>query len=1843
MLAAATISLLVCLLAGTAECILEGPRFLLEPPPWLEYTNSSGAILSCSARGNPQPTITWLDQMDKLVTHMRGVREILSNGSLYLPPFPVERMADEVHTTTYRCLASNPVGKVVSRECKLRPEILTEYQVSVQSDYTLEGNVGVARCVVQGGGARVQVVNWLRQEPGAERRILTQGHKYLLTSNGALHVNSLNRADSDAAFYCQTLQPTTGKKRLSSPGKLSITEGGRSSSPRIEHSSPSTVQATVGQPADLICRAQGLPPPSYRWYKEDRGGVMTELNRGTMLMARPLDSILQFARVQLHDAGRYVCVVTNALGEDRRTFSLTVNTPLVVIVRPQHQTVDGGSSIFLNCTVQGGSNQYRLAWLKNTHPLDEDTRIRFLENGKVLSITEVSKEDGGMYQCLARTPLQTEQGTAQITLESYSPELRSTFIEQTVRTGVIVSLECRATGSPPPSIFWSLDDIPLSPRGEYLISSQQDPITGDVVSFLNVSHTRVQNGGLYACTAVNNLGSVVHRAALNVYGSPTPRQPTNLTAVDGGSALLHCPVAGYPLANTVWMFKGGQIHYKHSILSNGTLYLNSLVKGTDDGPYSCTASNHQGHSASGHVYLNIMKPPEIQEFHFPSNLQEGHRAHVSCTVISGDLPIQMTWLKDGRPVPREPDLQEQHHQFVSNLLFGNLAGRHSGRYTCIASNAAAQTNFTSNLVVRVGPKWMTEPQDTSVLHQHSVYLHCQASGYPPPNIAWSKSKEGRGSHATSVEMDGYTELAENGTLIITRVMHTHKGYYTCDVNNGVGTNLSKTVLLTVNVPAHFSQHQLRESGTAGGAARLSCSAEGDPPLDIVWTSGPSGLPRPLPSPAISYTTSGIVSDLILEQLTPAHQGEYVCQATNRFGSDIMAIFLTVQEVPAPPIGIEVVEKGSRWVNVGWTTVSNSHHLPTHYLVQFREASRPLGMNSVSLTGSAIPSQWNNMTVSGIARAARLGTLLPNTEYQLRVLAINKVGLGPPSQIIHFHTLQEAPNVAPEDITVEATAPRSLIIKWKPLVHSAGIGEETDVTGYQVLYRELDGSRVVKTVRGRNRHYAVISGLRQFTKYEIVVRACNHIGHGPQSAPKYHTTLEGVPDAAPRDVRCLGETPQSLTIKWDTPPPKSHNGIILGYKIMYNRIRPINQPTTVGRDETEKKKSTNLEIHLHSLIPYTNYSISVLAFTSAGEGIQSKYIYCHTQEDVPGPPADIKALVVTSDSILVSWVPPHDPNGVIIKYYIYIFSGNSEVKETLFGGRTCMFECRKLKEMQRYEFWVTASTSVGEGRKSKIVSQIPLSKAPARIASFSSRTIAGYGSSLTLECHSVGLPAPVHSWKHGAAPVVPDTDHRLSGVTSLILSPLTRDLAGNYTCTAENVFGSDHIIYEVVVVTSPKAPDIVILDTTGDMIDLQWKIDPDDVVYITGFVLNYKAGERGEWQHEYLEYGKRRHKMRRLKCGTEYHVAVQGVNMVGRGESSRILKAATKGGPPGSLDARDLLSVNSTAVTLYLDQWPTDLCPVLHFMISYRSEPASVWTNIGERLRAPTSEEGLTVAGLLPASRYRLRVTAVSEAGSVSREYLFATTTLNGDIVPLDSVQELPNTILRHLNLIVPITSGILCTLAFTICISLMIRRRYLSGMSGRGKMLMELENQRNNIQQGQHAYSPSPTLRKGGSSLTANKGSDTSGGDYEICPYATFSLPSKQGNGQQVKFPTFGQPRDCYQPSNKADYQSSRVRTAGGKSSKSPPDGLSLERKQHPHPQREAEEGVMMVVRRGFVSDSESSGGGGGGHLTPGARTQQHRARTESTVFELDSDTESAEMSPEVAWRSIVRQGVSSR
>lgn len=38
--------------------------------------------------------------------------------------------------------------------------------------------------------------------------------------------------------------------------------------------------------------------------------------------------------------------------------------------------------------------------------------------------------------------------------------------------------------------------------------------------------------------------------------------------------------------------------------------------------------------------------------------------------------------------------------------------------------------------------------------------------------------------------------------------------------------------------------------------------------------------------------------------------------------------------------------------------------------------------------------------------------------------------------------------------------------------------------------------------------------------------------------------------------------------------------------------------------------------------------------------------------VPGPVEHIKALVMTSDSVLVAWSRPLQPNGAVVKYTVY---------------------------------------------------------------------------------------------------------------------------------------------------------------------------------------------------------------------------------------------------------------------------------------------------------------------------------------------------------------------------------------------------------------------------------------------------------------------------------------------------------------------------------------------------------------------------------------------------------------
>jgi hypothetical protein len=110
---------LACSVAGF-DSHLRGPSFLLEPPSRLEFSNSSGGWLDCSASGSPPPTVDWLSVDGSPVGDVHGVRRVLRNGTLILLPFPPAAYRQDIHSTVYRCVASNAVGRIISRDVQVR-------------------------------------------------------------------------------------------------------------------------------------------------------------------------------------------------------------------------------------------------------------------------------------------------------------------------------------------------------------------------------------------------------------------------------------------------------------------------------------------------------------------------------------------------------------------------------------------------------------------------------------------------------------------------------------------------------------------------------------------------------------------------------------------------------------------------------------------------------------------------------------------------------------------------------------------------------------------------------------------------------------------------------------------------------------------------------------------------------------------------------------------------------------------------------------------------------------------------------------------------------------------------------------------------------------------------------------------------------------------------------------------------------------------------------------------------------------------------------------------------------------------------------------------------------------------------------------------------------------------------------------------------------------------------------------------------------------------------------------------------------------------------------------------
>ncbi|XP_046662354.1 Down syndrome cell adhesion molecule-like protein Dscam2 isoform X5 [Homalodisca vitripennis] len=1752
---------------------LQGPGFLIEPPYKMEFSNSSGGRLDCTAHGSPPPNMEWIHGDGLPVTPIPELRLVYPNGSLVFLPFAADRYRHDVHTATYRCRARNQVGQVISRDVRVRAVVKQKYEVQVYDEYVISGNTAVLRCQVPSYVSEyIMVTSWVQDGIINIYPNTDTGGKHAVLGNGDLYIYNAGPSDGYKSYACRTVHKLTGDVHSSAyPGRIIITEPKGNVQPRITVEKHSRKIAKIGDDVTLPCVAQGYPVPTYRWFREEREQLSPVPlgDRVSLLSA----GLLRIAKVRLDDRGKYLCWVNNSAGEETVQLTLTVTAPLTAHIQPQSQVVDVGKQAMFQC-IPGGSPVARVFWYRDGRPLVSDGRVQILTGPERLVVSPLTKEDHGMYQCFVSNDWDMAQATAELHLGDASPELIYWFSEQTLQPGPAVSLKCVATGNPPPQFIWTLDGFPVPDNSRFLVG-QYVTIHDDVISHVNISHLKEEDGGEYTCTAKNSVAHVSHSAKINVYGLPYIREMPKITAVAGSDLVIKCPVAGYPIESIVWEQDGNvlPVNRRQRVYANGTLVVEQAQRHADAGTYTCQAQNRQRNSARRDVEVQVIVPPKIMPIQSMTNLlREGMRAAISCQILEGDLPINFRWERDGGM--RELGLgasTRRVDEYSSSLVIERVTAAHTGNYTCIASNVAGTEKFTVPVTVNVPPHWTVEPTDANVASGQDVMLHCQADGYPLPTIHWKKAVgEHPGEYKDihydygSVNVNYYS----NGSLEFQHINKDSEGHYLCEAKNEIGTGVSKVIFLKVNAPAHFIQKSKQVQVEKGDQAHLQCTAQGDNPLEIIWKSGGQRLSEDLDarySIREQVLDDGFMSELGIAQAYRHDTGLLTCIASNAYGQDEMTIQLIVQEVPEMPKNIRVNDQQSRSLQLSWTHPYAGNSPVTSYVVQYK------------LVSDMWPVQPAKVVVPGSQTSATVQNLAPAQSYHFRILAENRLGSSDPSEVIQVTTQEEVPSGPPHDVRAKAKSSTEIFLSWNPPDRELWNG---NLQGYYVSYSEAPDpagtaassataptagaqpTANVKTVEVGAQYggETLLQGLGMFTTYTITVQPFNSRGAGPASPPVTVRTLEGVPTMPPEQVSCSALTSQSLQVWWEPPPAEGRNGLVQGYKVSYQPAEDWYE-----KNEVETKVTNALRTTLLGLHKYTNYSVAVLAFTQSGDGVRSAPVFCRSEEDVPSPPADIKVAMSSVNKIVVSWLPPDFRNGELVAYTFYmgiVEDGKEEgTHKRILSPTSELHETVRLQESATYQFWVTASTRVGEGDSTRVVTISPSTKVPARIISFSRQIITPWKQNLTLVCKRVGTPPPTSTWKLHGKVLQSNGRYQISKEGTLHIRDIQHADSGNYTCYVENTHGKDDIVYTIHVRVPPDPPALSVVSAEADSLHLKWVDKVQRDIPILGYVINYKR-DHGDWEEIHIESKAESHILTNLWCGTRYQLYITAYNKIGTGLPCDIVNTFTKGTAPVMPKASQLLTVNSTAVTVWLDAWGDGGCPILYFIVEYREEARGDWTLVSNHVQ-PT-ERVHSIGSLAPATRYYLKVTAHNNAGSKVATYNFTTLTPDGaTIMPelLSPVSVSSNSPLYTNLKITACVFLLLAIISLTASAWFYVRKRRLEKNNlAESASVAHMQNQQNRDQQYAVHGGQSGQL----SIDSATYKTDSTEYIEDICPYATFQL-SKQpysestysGNvysgpyhsvrGSFVYHEPKASVADTYKPKHQKEPEYTKVRRKGGR------------------------------------------------------------------------------------------------
>nr|XP_055158374.1 receptor-type tyrosine-protein phosphatase delta isoform X10 [Nyctereutes procyonoides] len=632
---------------------------------------------------------------------------------------------------------------------------------------------------------------------------------------------------------------------------------------------------------------------------------------------------------------------------------------------------------------------------------------------------------------------------------------------------------------------------------------------------------------------------------------------------------------------------------------------------------------------------------------------------------TGDPRPKIVWNKKGKKVSNQRfEVIEFDDGSGSVLRIQPLrTPRDEAIYECVASNNVGEISVSTRLTVlredqipRGFPTIDMGPQLKVVERTRTATMLCAASGNPDPEITWFKDF----LPVDTSNNNGRIKQLRSGALQIEQSEESDQGKYECVATNSAGTRYSAPANLYVRVrrvPPRFSIPPTNHEIMPGGSVNITCVAVGSPMPYVKWMLGAEDLTPEDDMP---------IGRNVLELNDVRQSANYTCVAMSTLGVIEAIAQITVKALPKPPGTPVVTESTATSITLTWD--SGNPEPVSYYIIQHKPKN----------------SEEPYKEIDGVATTRySVAGLSPYSDYEFRVVAVNNIGRGPPSEPVLTQTSEQAPSSAPRDVQARMLSSTTILVQWKEPEEPNG-----QIQGYRVYYT-MDPTQHVNNWMKHNvadSQITTIGNLVPQKTYSVKVLAFTSIGDGPLSSDIQVITQTGVP-GQPLNFKAEPESETSILLSWT--PPRSDT--IASYELVYK-----------DGEHGEEQRVTiepGTSYRLQGLKPNSLYYFRLAARSPQGLGASTAEISARTmQSTVFAKNFHVKAVMKTS--VLLSWEIPENYNSAMP--FKILYDDGKMVEEV--DGRATQKLIVNLKPEKSYSFVLTNRGNSAGGLQHRVTAK-----------------------------------------------------------------------------------------------------------------------------------------------------------------------------------------------------------------------------------------------------------------------------------------------------------------------------------------------------------------------------------------------------------------------------------------------------------------------------------------------------------------------------------------------------------